>query len=89
MAASNSFRDEELVLRRQKVNGEWIETYFPKVGGRLRLAHDGNERLSIHTEVVRFDDGWAVVKATATTDKGSFSGFGTASAQRDARSLSD
>ena len=83
--STNGFREDELVTRRQKVNGEWIETVFPRVGGRLRLAHDGNERLSIQTEVVQFDDSLAVVKATVTTDKGSFCGFGTASAQRDQR----
>lgn len=85
MATSNSFREEELVLRKQRINGEWTETYFPKVGGRLRLAHEGNQSLSIQTEVIRFDDTCAVVKAAINTEKGTFCGFGTASAQRDAR----
>ncbi|MFH1114167.1 MAG: hypothetical protein V1792_09625 [Pseudomonadota bacterium] len=83
--SNNGFRDDELVTRRQKVNGEWVETVFPRVGGRLRLAHEGNGKLSIQTEVVQFDDSVAVVKATVTTEKGSFCGFGTASAQRDQR----
>ena len=83
--STNGFREDELVTRRQKVNGEWVETVFPRVGGRLRLAHDGNGKLRIQTEVVQFDDSLAVVKATVTTDKGSFCGFGTASAQRDQR----
>jgi hypothetical protein len=83
--STNGFREDELVTRRQKVNGEWVETVFPRVGGRLRLAHDGNNKLSIQTEVVQFDDSLAVVKATVTTEKGSFCGFGTASAQRDQR----
>jgi hypothetical protein len=82
---NNGFREDELVLRKQKVNGEWVETYFPKVGGRLRLAHDRNEKLTIQTEVFRFDDELAVVKATATTEKGSFCGYGSATAQRDQR----
>jgi hypothetical protein len=73
------FREDELVLRKQKVNGEWVETLFPRVGGRLRLAHEGNGKLSIQTDVVRFDDSLAVVKATVTTEKGCFCGFGTAS----------
>ncbi len=85
MKAANGFREDELVSRKQKLNGEWIETYFPRVGGRLRLAHESNGNLSISTEVVRLEDGVVVVKATASTEKGSFSGFGTASAQRDAR----
>ena len=83
--SNNGFRDDELVTRRQKVNGEWVETVFPRVGGRLRLAHEGNGKLSIQTEVVQFDDAVAVVKATVSTEKGSFCGFGTASAQRDQR----
>jgi hypothetical protein len=85
MNANGAFREDELVLRRQKVNGEWVETVFPRVGGRLRLAHEQNDRLGIQTEVIRFDEDCAVVKATVTTIKGSFCGFGTASAQRDQR----
>jgi len=85
MANPNGFREDELVCRKQKVNGEWSETYYPRVGGRLRLAHEGNDKLGIQTEVVRFEDSLAVVKATASTTKGVFCGFGTASAQRDAR----
>lgn len=85
MNPNGAFRDDELVLRRQKVNGEWIESYFPRVGGRLRLAHEQNERLGIETEVIRFDDTCAVVKATVTTMKGTFCGFGTATVQRDQR----
>ncbi len=85
MNANGAFRDEELVTRRQKVSGEWVETVFPRVGGRLRLAHEGNGKLSIQTEVVQFDESLAVVKATVTTEKGDFCGFGTASAQRDQR----
>lgn len=83
--SNNGFRDEELITRRQKVNGEWVDTVFPRVGGRLRLAHEGNGKLSIQTEVVQFDDSLTVVKATVSTEKGSFCGFGTASAQRDQR----
>lgn len=83
--SNNGFREDELVTRKQKVNGEWVETVFPRVGGRLRLAHEGNGKLSIQTEVVQFDDSLAVVKSTVTTEKGDFCGFGTASAQRDQR----
>lgn len=85
MNTNGAFRDDELILRKQKVNGEWVESYFPKVGGRLRVAHEQNERLGIQTEVIRFDETCAVVKATVTTMKGAFCGFGTASAQRDQR----
>ncbi|AFM23315.1 hypothetical protein [Desulfomonile tiedjei] len=85
MKASSAFREDELVCRRQKINGEWVENYFPRVGGRLRLAHEQNEQLGIQTDVIRFEESLAVVKATVATNKGSFCGFGTASAQRDAR----
>ena len=83
--SNNGFRGDELVTRKQKVNGEWVETVFPRVGGRLRLAHEGNGKLSIQTEVVQFDESLAVVKSTVTTEKGDFCGFGTASVQRDQR----
>ena len=85
MNASNAFREDELICRKQKINGEWAENYFPRVGGRLRLAHEQNDQLGIQTDVIRFDENLAVVKATVATQKGSFCGFGTASAQRDAR----
>jgi hypothetical protein len=85
MGAPSAFRDDELITRRQKINGEWVESQFPRVGGRLRLAHENNGTLSIQSEVVRLEETYAVVKATATTDKGSFCGYGTASAQRDQR----
>ena len=77
MTFANGFREEEIVSRKQKINGEWIESYFPRVGGRLRLAHENNGKLSIQTEIVKLDDSLAIVKATTATDKGSFSGLGT------------
>ncbi len=85
MNPNGAFKDDELILRKQKVNGEWIESYFPRVGGRLRLAHEQNEQLGIQTEVIRFDETCAVVKATVTSMKGTFCGFGTATVQRDQR----
>ncbi len=47
------FREDELVVRRQKVNGEWIETPYPKLGGRLRVLHDQHQAVSINTEIVQ------------------------------------
>ena len=44
---NGQFREDELVTRRMKVNGEWQEKTFPVVGGRLRLAHELNEKLSV------------------------------------------
>jgi len=82
---NGQFREDELVTRRMKVNGDWQERTFPVVGGRLRLAHEGNKKLSIQTEIMRMDTDLVVAKATVETDKGRYSGTGTASAQRDAR----
>ena len=85
---SGQFRDEELVTRRTKVDGEWQIRTFPVVGGRLRLAHEGNKQLSIEAEIIKLEPDVAVVKASVETEKGRYSGTATASAQRDAR-LSD
>jgi hypothetical protein len=82
---NGQFRDDELVTRRIKVNGEWQTRTFPVVGGRLRLAHEGNDKLSIQTDMVSMNTDLVVAKATVETDKGRYSGTGTASAQRDAR----
>lgn len=60
-----------------------VKNIFPKIGGRLRLAHEENEQLSITTEILRYDEVIAVVRATTTTMKGSFPGFGMASVDRD------
>ena len=38
---NGQFREDELVSRRTKVDGEWQTRTFPVVGGRLRLAHEG------------------------------------------------
>ncbi|MBI4871317.1 MAG: hypothetical protein HY814_07085 [Candidatus Riflebacteria bacterium] len=74
----NNFRDDEVV----QVQGR----SFPVVGGRLRLAHEGNQHLSIKTELVQYElDVLAVVRSTVITDKGEFSGTGVATANRDVR----
>jgi len=79
--SANGFREDELITRR--VNGQ--TRVFPVVGGRLRLAHEGNEKLSLKTELVSWDGNYAVFRCVATTDKGRFVGYGTANSQRDAR----
>ena len=83
----NTFRPEELISMRHydKKNGQWIETDYPKVGGRLRIAHDQNDSISITTEIIKYDGQVAVVKASCTTDKGCYSGIGMASVERDAK----
>jgi hypothetical protein len=46
------------------------------VGGRLRLAHEDNQQLSISSSIIKFDGEIAVVMAVTTTSKGSFPGYG-------------
>ena len=72
----NNFRDDEVV----QVQGR----AFPIVGGRLRLAHEGNGHLSIKTDVLAHElDQYAVVRCTVTTEKGEYIGTGVATVSRD------
>ncbi|MEW6349726.1 MAG: hypothetical protein AB1646_11740 [Thermodesulfobacteriota bacterium] len=77
----NGFREDEIVTRR--LNGQ--TRVFPVVGGRLRLAHEENDNLSLQTELVSWDGQYAVFRCTAKTIKGEFAGYGTANNQRDSR----
>lgn len=83
--SANGFREEELVSRRVKVGNEWETRIFPIVAGRLRLAHEENDALSLKTEMVSWDGQYAVFKCNAATRKGQFIGYGTANSQRDAK----
>src|SRR5210317_611578 len=71
----NQFRGDEIA----KIDNN----LYPKVGGRLRLAHEQNHKLSITTDIVKYDGKIAVVSAISSTNKGSFQGFGMASTDRD------
>jgi hypothetical protein len=82
---TNGFREDELVSRRVKVNGEWQTRIFPVVGGRLRLAHEENQSLNLQTEMVNWDGQFAIFKCCAVTNKGQFVGYGTANNQRDTK----
>ena len=82
---ANGFREDELVSRKMKVNGQWETRTFPVVGGRLRLAHEENDKLSLQTTLVNWDGQYAVFKCSAVTGKGEFIGYGTANTQRDSR----
>ena len=55
---------------------------FSVVGGRLRIAHESNDRLEIQTEIVRLDEDFVVVKANVEISKGKFAG--TCTVQRSA-----
>jgi len=55
---------------------------FAKIGGRLRLACEENDQLSITAEIIKYDENLAVVKAVPPTMKGSFQRIGMASLVR-------
>ena len=82
---NNQFREDEIVIvsHVDKSTGEVITRPYPKVGGRLRLAHEENGSLSISTEIIRYEENVAVVRALAKTKKGYFNGLGMASLERD------
>jgi len=82
---NQQFRQEEIsyIRRWDKERNEYVSIPFPKIAGRLRLAHEANEALSIETEIIRYDEKVAVVIATSKTSKGSFKGIGMASIERD------
>jgi hypothetical protein len=71
------------IILEQVRDGKMVKNIFPKIGGRLRLAHEENDQLSTTTEIIKYDENVAVVKSVTTTMKGSFPGFGMASVERD------
>ena len=79
----NQFRDDEIIILDQLRDGKWVKNIFPKIGGRLRLAHEQNQQISITTEIIKYDDNLAVVKAVTSTMKGNFPGLGMSSIERD------
>jgi len=79
----NQFREDEVIILDQLRDGKVVKNIFPKIGGRLRLAHEENDQLSIATEIIKYDETLAVVKAVTSTMKGSFPGLGMASVERD------
>jgi hypothetical protein len=82
---NGQFLESELIHRKMKVGDEWQTRTFPVVGGRLRLAHEQNDSLSLQTEMVNWDGEYAVFKCCAVTGKGQYIGYGTANSQRDAK----
>jgi hypothetical protein len=79
----NQFRDDEIIILEQLRDGKMVKNIYPKIGGRLRLAHEENDQLSISTEIMKYDENLAVVRAITTTMKGNFPGLGMASVERD------
>jgi len=82
---SQQFREDEIITMAHwdKQTGAQVTTPYPKIGGRLRIAHENNDQLSITSKVFSYDGQVAVVVATTTTDKGSYNGVGMASVERD------
>jgi len=81
----NQFREDEVAIIKHwdKQRQEYVSNVYPKVGGRLRMAHEANDAINIETEIIRYDGSLAVVVATCQTLKGSFKGIGMSSADRD------
>ena len=79
----NQFREDEIIILEQFRDGKTVKNIYPKIGGRLRLAHEENDQLSISTEIIRYDESLAVMKAVTSINKGSFPGLGMASVERD------
>ena len=79
------FREDEIVILTHwdKKEQKWVKSVHPKIAGRLRLAHEDNEQLSITSEIVNYDGNIAVVKVVSTNAKGNFPGLGMASIERD------
>ena len=82
---ANGYKESETVLLSHwdKKQNKWVQTIYPKISGRLRLAHEENKELSISTEILRNDENVAVVGAKTVTGKGTFNGIGMASTERD------
>ena len=66
---NNLFRAKEIVRMSHldKKSADWTKTPHPKVGGNLRLANEENGSLKITTEIIRYDEQIALVKALTTT----------------------
>jgi len=42
----NQFRDDEVIILEQLRDGKMVKNIFPKIVGRLRLAHEEDDQLS-------------------------------------------
>jgi len=40
----NQFREDEIIILDQLRDGKMVQNIFPKIGGRLRLADEENDR---------------------------------------------
>ena len=55
---NNQFRDDEIVIMSHwdKREEKWVKSIFPKVGGRLRLAHKDNQEMYIISKIILYDE---------------------------------
>jgi hypothetical protein len=44
------------IILEQLRDGKLVKSIHPKIGGRLRLAHEQNQQISITTEIIRYDE---------------------------------
>jgi hypothetical protein len=79
----NQFREDEIIILEQFRDGKMVKNIYPKIEGRLRLGHQANDQLSITTEIIKYDETVAVVRAVRSTMKGNFPGIGMASVDRE------
>jgi hypothetical protein len=56
----NQFREDEIVVLTENRDGKLVKSIHPKIGGRLRLAHEQNQQISITTEIIKDDGNLAV-----------------------------
>ena len=50
----NQFREDEIIILEQFRDGKMLKNIYPKIVGRLRLAHEASEQLSIITVLDHF-----------------------------------
>ncbi|MCP4629901.1 MAG: hypothetical protein GY850_41305 [bacterium] len=81
----SQFREDEITLIKHwdEQRQEWTTSVYPRISGRLRLAHSENDALSINTKIIKYDENIAVVSAISVTSKGRFKGIGMSSVERD------
>ena len=63
--SQQQFREDEIITMAHwdKQTGAQVTTPYPKIGGRLRIAHENNDQLSITSKVISYDGAVAVVQA--------------------------
>jgi len=51
---------EQNVVLTENRDGKLVQSIHPKIGGRLRLAHEQNQQISITAEIIKYDENLAV-----------------------------